>query len=156
MQISKSKKKFGIGPVGMAISLVVFGLLWLLDYMFFQAEILHHPRLFRILGGGLIGVFVCWHIWAISNLRSVFYQNQLCTTGPYRLVRHPMYAGVLFLLFPGIALMLNSWILLLWPVLVYPVWSVLVPKEEKIMTEIFGEEYRSYAARTGRLFPGLF
>ncbi len=54
---------------------------------------------------------------------------------------------------PGIALMFNSWIILLWPVLLYPIWSLLVRKEEMMMTEVFGEEYTRYAARTGRFFP---
>ena len=53
----------------------------------------------------------------------------------------------------GIALLFNSWIVLLWPILIYPIWSRLVLKEEKMMTEVFGEEYEQYAARTGRFIP---
>ncbi len=64
-----------------------------------------------------------------------------------------MYAGGLWFADPGVALMFNSWVILLWPVLLYPVWSVLVRNEEALMTAIFGEEYRRYAASTGRLFP---
>ncbi len=67
-----------------------------------------------------------------------------------------MYAGGLYILLPGVALMFNSWIMLLWPALVYPAWSTLVRNEEKMMTGIFGEAYKSYAAHTGRLFPAAF
>jgi protein-S-isoprenylcysteine O-methyltransferase Ste14 len=156
MNIGKIQKIFGIGPVGIAISLAVFGILWLFDSLFVRAEILSQPWPLRIMGGGLIGIWICWHGWTISILRSWLFRDQLCRTGPFRLVQHPMYAGAIFLLSPGIVLLLNSWILLLWPVLIYPIWFVLVRREEKIMANIFGEEYRSYAAGTGRFLPGFF
>jgi protein-S-isoprenylcysteine O-methyltransferase Ste14 len=38
----------------------------------------------------------------------------------------------------------------------YVAYSILVRKEESIMTAVFGEEYRRYASQTGRLFPRLF
>ncbi len=51
------------------------------------------------------------------------------------------------------ALIWNSWILLLLPALMYAAYSILVHKEEAMMMSIFGEEYKKYAARTGRFFP---
>jgi protein-S-isoprenylcysteine O-methyltransferase Ste14 len=71
-------------------------------------------------------------------------------------VRHPIYAGVTFLASLGVSLLFNSWLILLWPVIMYVAYSILVRKEESIMTAVFGEEYRSYASQTGRLFPRLF
>jgi protein-S-isoprenylcysteine O-methyltransferase Ste14 len=67
-----------------------------------------------------------------------------------------MYAGAVLLGFLGISLMFNSWIVLLWPILAYIVSSLLVRKEETMMTAVFGEDYRRYAAHTGRLFPRFF
>jgi protein-S-isoprenylcysteine O-methyltransferase Ste14 len=155
MNISNKQKIFGIGPCGIAISLAILSFLWLFDRFLGGVELLNQPRLLRVAGGSLIGIWIFWHVWVINTLRSWLFGDQLCETGAFRLVRHPMYGGAIFLLFPGVALVLNSWILLLWPVISYPVWAALVQKEEKLMTEIFGERYTVYAARTGRFFPVL-
>jgi len=153
MNISKYRKIFGVGPLGVAISFVLLGLLWVLDRGLGRVEILSQPAPIRLIGLILIGIWICWHIWAIRAIRSWWIRDQLCTTGPYRFVRHPIYAGGLLLADPGLALMFNSWIILLWPVLLYPVWSALARNEEKMMAAIFGEDYRRYAAHTGRLLP---
>jgi len=67
-----------------------------------------------------------------------------------------MYAGALFLAGFGVALLFNSWTMLLGPILLYSILSVLVRKEEKMMKEVFGEEYARYAANTGRFIPRFF
>jgi protein-S-isoprenylcysteine O-methyltransferase Ste14 len=155
MNISGYQKRFGVGPVGAAIGLLLFGFLWLLDQRLDHMEILSHPKPIRMIGLVLIGVWVCWHLWCIQTIRSWWNKDRLCTGGPYRFVRHPMYAGGGLFSF-GLALILNSWILLLWPIFAYFIWSALVRKEEKMMESVFGEEYKRYAARTGRLLPRIF
>ena len=154
--IGKYRKIFGVGPLALSISLLLLGFLLLADGQFGPVPILEKPRPFRILGVVFIGVWVCWHAWAIKTIREWWIRDRLCTSGPFRFVRHPMYAGGIFLADIGIILLLNSWIVLLWPVLVYPVWSFLVRKEEKLMESVFGESYTSYAARTGRFVPRLW
>ncbi len=155
VNLSKYQKLFGIGPLGILISFAVLALLLVLDSKLGHARISAEPIYLRIAGLVLVGIWVCWHVWAIRTIRSWWKYDQLCETGPYRYVRHPMYAGAILLSFPGIALLFDSWVLLCWPVLVFPIWSVLVRKEEKIMSAFFGETYRGYAARTGRLLPRL-
>jgi protein-S-isoprenylcysteine O-methyltransferase Ste14 len=154
--ISTYKKLFGIGPMALLISLILLGLLWLLDRLFGHVAILNHPKPFRIMGIVLIGIWICWHSWAIKTIREWWNRSRLCTSGPFRFVRHPMYAGGIFLADVGVVLILNSWIILLWPILVYPIWSFLVRKEEKLMESVFGEAYRTYASHTGRFLPRFF
>ena len=137
----------------MVISLAVLGLLWLLDRRLGHVEILRQPGPVRTLGLVLIGLWICWHIWCLRTIRLWWFEDKLCTMGPYRFVRHPIYAGGLFLGQPGIALLFNSWIILLLPFLLFPIWSFLVRKEEAMMTAVFGEEYKRYAGHTGRFFP---
>jgi protein-S-isoprenylcysteine O-methyltransferase Ste14 len=155
MHFSKYEKRFGIGPIAGLIGLFLFGLLLLLDRKLCHIEILNQPRTIKIFGFALIGCWVCWQLWTIKTIQSWWRHGRLCTSGPFRFVRHPMYAGGLFLANPGIALALNSWIILLLPILLYPIWSILVQKEEKMMAAIFGEEYKKYASRTGRFLPRL-
>ncbi len=156
MEINKFRKIFGIGPFGLLASAVLLLLLWLLDHRFGHVEISRQPAPLKAIGFVLLGIWICWHIWAARTLRSWWSGDELCTMGPFRFVRHPMYAGAVFLVAPGVALLFNSWIVLLLPVVIYPVWSGLVGYEEKMMAAVFGDCYQRYAARTGRLFPRLW
>jgi protein-S-isoprenylcysteine O-methyltransferase Ste14 len=47
---------------------------------------------------------------------------------------------------------LAGWIFL---VVFIPLYLLRVPQEEQMMLDQFGQEYRDYMARTGRLIPGL-
>ena len=100
-------------------------------------------------------IWICWHSWCIKAISQWWRHDQLCTKGPYRIVRHPIYAGGTLLGSLGIALLFNSWIMLLLPVLMYIAYSILVRREETMMTAVFGEEYLRYASKTGRLFPRI-
>lgn len=79
----------------------------------------------------------------------------LVTDGIYRYVRHPMYAS--FLVYnAGMWLLSSNWMAGA-PALLTFVWLYLrrVDREERMMLGLFGEEYRAYAARTGRVIPGV-
>jgi len=41
------------------------------------------------------------------------------------------------------------------PVIMFVLYSILVRKEETMMMAVFGDEYKQYAAHTGRLFPRI-
>jgi protein-S-isoprenylcysteine O-methyltransferase Ste14 len=79
----------------------------------------------------------------------------LVTRGIYRDIRHPMYAAhLLWAVAQG--LLLANW-LAGWAFLAVfvPFYLLRVPHEEKMMLDQFGDEYRAYMARTGRLIPRL-
>ncbi|MHB1319112.1 MAG: methyltransferase family protein, partial [Anaerolineae bacterium] len=79
----------------------------------------------------------------------------VCDTGPYRIVRHPGYAG-LFLTLPGSVLALSSlWAIV--PVVVALVVAVVrtALEDRTLQDELPG--YRAYAQRTRwRLVPGVY
>ena len=79
----------------------------------------------------------------------------LVTTGPYHLVRHPIYLG-LSLLAMGEALAFSSW-----PA-VAVVFSAIVPTfvwracaEERLLADTFGERYAHYRKLTKMMIPYL-
>ena len=79
--------------------------------------------------------------------------HRLVTTGVYSRVRHPMYSAILlFSLAQG--LLLANW-LAGWSALgaVSVMFLLRMPREEQMMRDTFGEDYRRYMARTGRLLP---
>lgn len=81
--------------------------------------------------------------------------HTLVTEGVYRSIRHPMYASIWLW---GIAqtLLLQNWVAG-WAsiVLFVPMYVLRVPREEQMMLEQFGEAYRAYMNRTGRVVPCL-
>jgi protein-S-isoprenylcysteine O-methyltransferase Ste14 len=82
-------------------------------------------------------------------------QHRLVTTGPYRWVRHPLYAAGIAL-FVGIGLMAASWFILVWAVAAaIGVRLVVVPQEEAHLLARFGDDYRRYRSGTGSLLPSL-
>ncbi len=80
-------------------------------------------------------------------------RHELVTSGPYRWIRHPLYATGLTL-FVAIGLMAGSWLVLLLSGIgcILLRWLV-IPLEEEALVAKFGDRYRDYRQRTGRLIP---
>jgi len=78
--------------------------------------------------------------------------HRLVTTGPYAYIRHPLYLGMMGWSV-SVALLTANWIFVAVCVLsiVGVVWRI--PKEEQMMIEAFGDQYRAYMQHTGRFFP---
>ena len=92
--------------------------------------------------------------WSISL--DVREDHQLVTDGIYRRVRHPMYSAF-WLWAIAQALLLPNWVagfsgLVGFGILFFG----RVAREERMMLETFGDSYRAYMARTGRIFPSIF
>jgi protein-S-isoprenylcysteine O-methyltransferase Ste14 len=80
--------------------------------------------------------------------------HELVTSGPYRWVRHPLYSvGTAF--FVSLSLVAANWFVGLASLSALSMLLVRLPKEEAKLIERFGDEYREYMRRTGRLFPRL-
>lgn len=91
--------------------------------------------------------------WSVTL--AVRKNHELIRHGVYRLIRHPMYASIwLWSLAQG--LLLENWIAG-WCALVTfaPLYFLRTPREERLMCEMFGQEYHDYMIRTGRLLPRL-
>ncbi len=80
--------------------------------------------------------------------------HELIRTGPYRLVRHPIYTGML-LAFVGTALARGDVRGLVALALVTASFLFKLRVEERFMAEEFPQEYPGYKARTPALIPGL-
>lgn len=102
-------------------------------------------------------------IWAIRTLGNAFTSTvqiveaqQLVTSGPYRLVRHPSYLGA-YLAFLGSAVFLQSWVgLAVTAVCMGIAYLVRIPVEEKALEGNFGESWRRYQAQSKRMIPGIW
>ena len=82
-------------------------------------------------------------------------KHTLATGGVFRYIRHPMYSAHLLW---GIAqaLLMHNWIAGLASLVIFlPFYILRVRREERMMLEKFGEEYRTYISQTGRILPRL-
>ena len=82
-----------------------------------------------------------------SNLQNA----ELITTGPYLLVRHPLYSGLLFAMLGSAIGQSVFWLL---PMIVYGPYFVRgARREEELLIEQFPDRYRAYMKRTKMLLP---
>src|SRR5436305_1957623 len=107
------------------------------------------------------GLIIRW--WAIVTLGRFFTvdvtiekDHELVERGPFRLVRHPSYTGVL-LAFVGFALSLANWAALL--VILLPITVAFIHRmnvEESALSGALGPQYTDYMRRTKRLIPLIY
>jgi len=111
--------------------------------------------------GAAIMVVALWLFWRAhvdlglnwSITLEMRKDHELIVHGVYRRIRHPMYAAI-FLFAIAQGLLLQNW-LAGWAgfVSVAVLYLVRTPREEKMMSEFFGQSYRDYMSTTGRLWP---
>ena len=89
-----------------------------------------------------------------SSVPQVKEQHELVVKGPYRIVRHPIYTG-LILAVAGTGLALDKGVGLFIAVLVFASYWLKSRVEEKLMVETFPEEYPEYRRRVKALIPGI-
>lgn len=99
-------------------------------------------------------------VWAIMTLGHMFTAtprivdaHELVDRGPYRVLRHPSYAGAYFILI-GSALWFNA-LASLALISLFMLWaySRRISLEERVMEEHFGDVYVDYCRRSWRMFP---
>jgi len=112
------------------------------------------------LGVLLLGLML-WLLWkAHSDLGQswtatveITERHALVTGGVYSAIRHPIYSA-LWLWGLAQALLLPNWIAGLAALLLFiPLYFTRVPREEQLLLDHYGEEYRAYTDRTGRVIP---
>lgn len=82
--------------------------------------------------------------------------HDLITSGPFRIVRHPIYTGVLGMLI-ATAMSFSTWPGLVLSVALYLAGTTMrIRKEERLLRETFGTEFQAYAEEVPALVPGLF
>ena len=79
-------------------------------------------------------------------------EHHLVTIGPYARIRHPMYTAMLGWAV-SLALVSANWVFVFMVALTAAMMVSRAPKEEQMMIEQFGDEYREYMSRTGRFWP---
>lgn len=145
-----------LSGIGMLVP-IIYVLSSILDFANYDL-----PNWIGWIGAVLFG-FSIWLLWRSHadlgknwtptlGIRS---EHKLITDGVFKYIRHPMYSAHLLWAIAQV-LLLHNWIAgYSFLIIAVPLYLLRVKNEEKMMTEQFGEEYREYMKRTGRVIPRL-
>ena len=143
-----------------SVLLITFLVLYAIHPPWFGELSMPFPDWLRWLGiavGVLSLALYAWSRQTLGQEWSSYLQMRntrhlLVTTGPYARIRHPIYLAMMGFL-TGLTLIASNWMLFAFLVISIVDLALRIPREEQMMIEAFGEEYRAYMQRTGSIFP---
>src|SRR4030042_4777766 len=90
----------------------------------------------------IFGVII-W-AWSVVLILTKVPKKELITTGPYSLVKHPLYTGMALLVLPWIGFLFNTWLGVLIGAILYIGSRIFSPQEEEILLKTFGGAWVEY------------
>ena len=113
-----------------------------------------------LVGLAAVGFAFCWwarihlgRMWSSSVTRKT--DHHIINTGPYSLVRHPIYTGIIVAAAATAALEARPLAFAGLVLVIIGFWIKARLEERFLRNELGAEVYDAYARRTGMLFPGL-
>lgn len=111
---------------------------------------------FWIAAGVLFAMGLLIRIWAQQHLHFRLKMKRICTTtGPYRLVRNPIYIGNTLICLSLIVASEQLWLLPIELLVCFLVFPQVVAYEESTLTQSFGDEYLDYIKTVPRWVPSF-
>jgi protein-S-isoprenylcysteine O-methyltransferase Ste14 len=92
----------------------------------------------------LVPGLVIW-IWSVVLILAKVPRGELITSGPFSLMKHPIYTSVALLVLPWAGFLLNTWLGLALGVALYVGSRRYAPAEEATLAETFGRQWEEYA-----------
>jgi protein-S-isoprenylcysteine O-methyltransferase Ste14 len=83
-------------------------------------------------------------MWSVVLILTKVPRGELITSGPYSLVKHPLYTGVALLVLPWIGFLSNTWLGALIGIVLYIASRVSAPAEEAALSKTFGAAWDEY------------
>jgi protein-S-isoprenylcysteine O-methyltransferase Ste14 len=114
---------------------------------------------------GLIVVVVgaAFNVWGRVVLKSrwanqikIYEDHTLATTGPYAIVRHPLYASLIWMCLGGALVYANALSLVLTVGVFIPMMYIRGKKEDVLLLEAFEDQFVEFRAKTGMFFPRVW
>ena len=116
----------------------------------------HWVRVIGLVALAIDSVLMIWMFRSLgTNITPVHETREnakLVTSGPYRWIRHPLYAFG-FAMLVALAMVTALWWLAACAMVSIGFMLWRVPLEERALIEVFGDDYRTYMLRTRRFLP---
>lgn len=123
------------------------------------ASIVSYQPSFPVIGAVLVAAGLGFAVWARVRLAgnwsgtvTLKQDHELVRSGPYALVRHPIYTGILLAAI-GSVVAIDRWSAVLALALMAAAFLRKIATEERFMAEAFGPAYADYSRSTARLVP---
>lgn len=140
---------YAIGQAG-----VILSALWL-------TSVDDSPSIFHVMGFILFLAGIAFRLWAVKTLGKTYSHmvrevdaHEIIDSGPYRYIRHPAYAGMIFANLGIVIFFFNVVTLLLFLLVLLPAIILRIRIEEKTLFKI--ATYISYAKDRSRLIPSIW
>lgn len=145
--------------IGSGDKIILFTLPFLIVAVILNNEF---PSLFEVGGPPLVlravslimavlGIVV-W-VWAVVLILTIAARGELITSGPFALVKHPLYTGVSLLVLPWAGLIFDSWLGVPVGIAMYIGSRIFSPQEETALSKAFGPAWEEYLDKVR--FPWL-
>jgi protein-S-isoprenylcysteine O-methyltransferase Ste14 len=152
--VDKRLSRWGVGPKTFAPAVVYLLAAWAVTSAWpGVCKIPSPPGIVDVIAAVLIGLGVALWLTGIITVMRAYGRDQLATSGVFALVRHPVYAAWITLILPGLALRTRSWPMLLTSLVAYAIFKRLIPREDKYLTERFGQAYLDYRRCVNEVIP---
>jgi protein-S-isoprenylcysteine O-methyltransferase Ste14 len=152
-QKTKVRQFFGIGPFGVIITILIWFVVHYFELVLKLPEMAISPT-FRIV---LMAVFMSDALYLLIGgnyyLGKSGRGKEIARQGPFQFIRHPIYSVWIFSFTGILAMIFNSWGLIISVVPIAIIWSWLVQREEADMINKFGNDYKVYMEQTGQFLP---
>ena len=92
---------------------------------------------------------------ASKHMKNAKNSNKIADTGPFVLIRHPIYSSI-YVMSAGLGLLFYStyWFIVL--LIFVPFWYIESREEERQIIEYHGEKYTNYQIKTKMFIPWIF
>ncbi len=152
----KDKKDFFILPFALFYFYLIIANTFALPTI--KGQELFHSQSVSWIGVLVCSVAVVFFLWSMISFRTSFrvglvenMEQGLITNGAFAISRNPIYLSFAMMLV-GQFLIFPSWILLIYIMIGISRFHIQVLKEEKFLTEQYGEKFKQYCKKTGRYF----
>lgn len=104
------------------------------------------PTALAVVSVVVLIVGVTMWIWSVVLILTRVPRGELITSGPYALVKHPLYTAVALLMVPWIGFLFNTWLGALIGVALYIGSRIFAPAEEALLSTTFGAKWDEYCS----------
>ncbi len=102
------------------------------------------PAVLRLVSVVVLAVGLAVWAWSVVLVVTRVPRGELITSGPYALVKHPLYTAVALLVLPWLGIVLNTWLGAVVGVVLYIGSRIFAPVEEATLSNTFGAAWAEY------------